>query len=32
MALASSVLVASLIPAFRANSISPLQALRTEGI
>jgi len=32
VALASSALVASLIPAFRASSISPLQALRVEGI
>jgi len=32
VALASSALVASLIPAFRASSISPLQALRIEGI
>ena len=30
LALASSALVAALIPAFRASSISPLQALRTD--
>ena len=29
-ALALSVLIAALIPAFRASSISPMQALRTE--
>ncbi len=31
VALGFSALVASLIPAFRASSISPLQALRIEG-
>ena len=30
LALGLSVLVASLIPAFRASLVSPLEALRTE--
>jgi ABC-type lipoprotein release transport system permease subunit len=32
LALGLSALLASLIPAFRASSISPLQALRAEGL
>jgi ABC-type antimicrobial peptide transport system permease subunit len=32
LAVGFSALVAPLIPAFRAGSISPLQALRIEGL